>query len=222
MEAQSERGEIITKGRNDILAKAINKPEHGGRVRGVGSGVTNKQYFGFNQPTPPNQLRAKLIHMKKEMENMKNSQSLMMSFIMSSSSINQDQLKQFMSNFGNSSCSPLREKLHNSQGLDGFQLGGFSHQHSGIDKQFCASGYQGSENDRLGGFMGLLSGNGGQGWGNAGFDDFMIPSQPQHSQHEEIEPCHVNWPEQPGSQDDHNNINDYIFPQVLRKSFDFI
>ncbi|XP_063942743.1 uncharacterized protein LOC108204082 [Daucus carota subsp. sativus] len=218
LEAQSENGEISTKGRKDILAHAINKPEQGGRVRGIGSGVTNKQYFGFNRPTPPNQLRAELIHMKQDMENMKNNQKFMMSFIMSCSSISQEQLGQFLSNFGNNSCNPLNDKLHSSQGLDGSEFDGLGGQHSGFDKQFCASGYQVPENARTGGFISLVNGFGDQGPVDAHMGDFAIASQQVQ---DEIEPYHVAWPEQPQSRDEHI-INDYTFPQVKDLNLKFL
>lgn len=65
------------------MARAIKKPEHGGSVRGVGSGITNKQYFGFAKPTPPSQLRAELTGMRTEMEMMRNQQNLLISYLMS-------------------------------------------------------------------------------------------------------------------------------------------
>ncbi|KAH1189879.1 hypothetical protein GmHk_20G057562 [Glycine max] len=39
-------GSFIPHGRQDILTAAIGRPEHPGRVRAVGAGVTIKQYFG--------------------------------------------------------------------------------------------------------------------------------------------------------------------------------
>ncbi|XP_021751610.1 uncharacterized protein LOC110717260 isoform X1 [Chenopodium quinoa] len=65
LDAQAQRGEITAKGRDDVLAKAINKSDHGGRVRAVGSGVSNKAYFGYNQPTPPNRMQAQVNYLMK-------------------------------------------------------------------------------------------------------------------------------------------------------------
>ena len=46
LEEQSRQGSIVPSGRDDILNMAIGRPEHPGRVRGVGTGVTISQYFG--------------------------------------------------------------------------------------------------------------------------------------------------------------------------------
>ena len=43
---QSLQGEFTLEGRHDILAAAIGRPEHPGRVRGAGSGVGIRQFFG--------------------------------------------------------------------------------------------------------------------------------------------------------------------------------
>jgi len=43
---QTSQGGFIPEGRHDILAAAIGRPEHPGRVRGVGSGVGICQFFG--------------------------------------------------------------------------------------------------------------------------------------------------------------------------------
>ncbi|KAL5159524.1 hypothetical protein HKD37_15G043832 [Glycine soja] len=46
LEEQSRQGSIVPSGRDDILNMAIGRPEHPGRVRGAGIGVTIMQYFG--------------------------------------------------------------------------------------------------------------------------------------------------------------------------------
>jgi hypothetical protein len=43
---QSTQGSFVAEGRADILSSAIGKPEHPGRVRGVGQGVGIVSYFG--------------------------------------------------------------------------------------------------------------------------------------------------------------------------------
>jgi len=43
---QTSQGGFIPEGRHDILAAAIGRPEHPGRVRGAGSGVGIRQFFG--------------------------------------------------------------------------------------------------------------------------------------------------------------------------------
>ncbi|KAL9228004.1 hypothetical protein vseg_003628 [Gypsophila vaccaria] len=91
----AERGEIVLEGgRDDILARALKKPEHGGCVRGIGSGITNTEYFEFCRPTPPSQMRAELTSLRSEMAVMRNNHQFMMTFMMSC--LDQDQMKQFM------------------------------------------------------------------------------------------------------------------------------
>ena len=43
---QSSQRSFVSQGRDDILAVAIGKPEHPGRVRAIGQGVGIRQYFG--------------------------------------------------------------------------------------------------------------------------------------------------------------------------------
>jgi len=45
-EEQATQGSFIPHGRQDVLATAIGRPEHPGRVRAVGVSVTIKKYFG--------------------------------------------------------------------------------------------------------------------------------------------------------------------------------
>ncbi|KAH1221805.1 hypothetical protein GmHk_12G035136 [Glycine max] len=45
-EEQATQGSFVPHGRQDVLASAIGRPEHPGRVRGIGAGLTIKQYFG--------------------------------------------------------------------------------------------------------------------------------------------------------------------------------
>ncbi|KAL5191845.1 hypothetical protein HKD37_04G011069 [Glycine soja] len=45
-EEQATQGSFVPHGRQDVLTAAIGRPEHPGRVRGTGAGVTIKQYFG--------------------------------------------------------------------------------------------------------------------------------------------------------------------------------
>ena len=40
------QGSFVPQGRDDILNTAIGKPDHGGRVHAIGSGVTISQYYG--------------------------------------------------------------------------------------------------------------------------------------------------------------------------------
>ena len=45
-EEQASQASFIPYGRQDVLTDAIRRPEHPGRVRATGAGVTIKQYFG--------------------------------------------------------------------------------------------------------------------------------------------------------------------------------
>ncbi|KAH1210353.1 hypothetical protein GmHk_15G044688 [Glycine max] len=53
-EEQATQGSFIPHGRQDVLAAAIGRPEHPGRVRGIGADVTIKQYFGLAPRTSRN------------------------------------------------------------------------------------------------------------------------------------------------------------------------
>ncbi|XP_040869866.1 uncharacterized protein [Glycine max] len=44
--SQASQGSFVLHGHQDVLTAAIGRPEHPGRVRAVGDGVTIKQYFG--------------------------------------------------------------------------------------------------------------------------------------------------------------------------------
>ncbi|RZC28596.1 Magnesium transporter MRS2-2 [Glycine soja] len=46
LEEQTRQGTFVPHGREDILNTAIGRPDHGGCVRALGSGVTISQYFG--------------------------------------------------------------------------------------------------------------------------------------------------------------------------------
>ncbi|KAL5187346.1 Linoleate 9S-lipoxygenase-4 [Glycine soja] len=52
----ASQGSFVPHGRQDILAATIGRPEHPGRARVVGAGVTIKQYFGSASRTSRNQL----------------------------------------------------------------------------------------------------------------------------------------------------------------------
>ncbi|KAL5187179.1 hypothetical protein HKD37_05G012900 [Glycine soja] len=66
-EEQATQGSFVPHGRQDVLAAAIGRPEHPGRVCAAGAGVTIKQYFGSAPRTsrstsslPPNKLQDQL------------------------------------------------------------------------------------------------------------------------------------------------------------------
>ncbi|KAH1262544.1 hypothetical protein GmHk_02G005142 [Glycine max] len=46
LEEQTSQGSFVAHGRQEVLTVAIGRPEHPGRVRVAGAGVTIKQYFG--------------------------------------------------------------------------------------------------------------------------------------------------------------------------------
>lgn len=63
MDEQSSQGTFVPKGRQDILAVAIGKPDHPGRVIGVGWGVGIRQYHGpssHHQPKEDVEFREQL------------------------------------------------------------------------------------------------------------------------------------------------------------------
>lgn len=66
-------GEIQLSGRKDILATALGKKEHPGRVRGAGARVTITEYFG--EPTHDKDkmeaMEAQLLFLKRELFELK-------------------------------------------------------------------------------------------------------------------------------------------------------
>ena len=49
MQKQVSEGKVTVSGSNDVLTMALG-PEHPGRVRGVGAGISPKQYFNLPKP----------------------------------------------------------------------------------------------------------------------------------------------------------------------------
>ncbi|KAH1260894.1 hypothetical protein GmHk_02G003893 [Glycine max] len=74
-EEQATQGSFIPHGRPDVLAAAIGRPEHPGRVRAAGAGVTIKQYFGSAPWTsrsasslPPDELQQLTQQIRDQLE----------------------------------------------------------------------------------------------------------------------------------------------------------
>ncbi|KAL5124339.1 hypothetical protein HKD37_02G004751 [Glycine soja] len=89
-EEQATQGSSVPHGRQDVLTAAIGRPEHPGRVRAAGAGVTIKQYFGSaprtsrNFPSlPPEELQQLTQQIRDQLEESiteKVSRQLMASF----------------------------------------------------------------------------------------------------------------------------------------------
>lgn len=142
MDAQAQKGGISVTGRDDILAKVLKKPEHGGRVRAVGSGITNKEYFGPVERPKVAQLQDQIQTLQSQVTKLINMQQFMMAFFMASGQqntipFNPEQMRQFMvGGFG--------FNLDQCSGGNG---------HSG---QFnCSGGQAGGSSGQLGGFSQL-------------------------------------------------------------------
>ncbi|KAL5165243.1 hypothetical protein HKD37_18G050397 [Glycine soja] len=74
-EEQATHGSFVPHGRQDVLAAAIGRPEHPGRVRAAGAGVTIKQYFGSAPRTsrrafslPPDELQQLTQQIRDQLE----------------------------------------------------------------------------------------------------------------------------------------------------------
>ncbi|KAH1212624.1 hypothetical protein GmHk_14G040778 [Glycine max] len=74
-EEQATQGSFVPHGRQDVLATVIGRPEHPGRVRGIGAGVTIKQYFGSAPRTsrsasslPPDELHQLTQQIRDQLE----------------------------------------------------------------------------------------------------------------------------------------------------------
>ncbi|KAH1228253.1 hypothetical protein GmHk_10G028278 [Glycine max] len=69
------QGSFVPRGRQDVLTAAIGRPEHPGRVRAAGAGVTIKQYFGSTPRTshsssslPPEELQQLTQQIRDQLE----------------------------------------------------------------------------------------------------------------------------------------------------------
>ncbi|KAL5180174.1 hypothetical protein HKD37_01G001353 [Glycine soja] len=74
-EEQATQGSFVPHGRQDVLAATIGRPEHPGRVRAAGAGVTIKQYFGSAPRTsrsasslPPDELQQLTQQIRDQLE----------------------------------------------------------------------------------------------------------------------------------------------------------
>ncbi|KAH1193893.1 hypothetical protein GmHk_19G054825 [Glycine max] len=74
-EEQATQGSFVPHGCQDVLTAAIGRPEHPGRVRGIGAGVIIKQYFGSAPRTsrsasslPPDELHQLTQQIRDQLE----------------------------------------------------------------------------------------------------------------------------------------------------------
>ncbi|KAH1253410.1 hypothetical protein GmHk_04G010081 [Glycine max] len=74
-EEQATQGSFVPHGRQDVLTAAIGRPEHPGRVRAAGVGVTIKQYFGSapwtshsSSSLPPEELQQLAQQIRDQLE----------------------------------------------------------------------------------------------------------------------------------------------------------
>ncbi|KAL2929728.1 ATP-dependent protease ATPase subunit HslU, partial [Bienertia sinuspersici] len=135
LEAQCKSGEVVIEGRrNDILARALIKPEQGRHVFGIGSGVTMREYFGSSNPTPPSELRAEINRLQAQVQAMQDRQNQMMSLMMTY--LSEDQVTQFFTSVGNGK---LGENGGQLGGGDG-QMGGNGGQRLNGVKSTCSTG----------------------------------------------------------------------------------
>ena len=74
-EEQATQGSFVPRGRQDVLIAAIGCPEHRGRVRAAGAGVTIKQYFGsaprtshISSSLPPEELQLLTQQIRGQLE----------------------------------------------------------------------------------------------------------------------------------------------------------
>ncbi|KAH1210712.1 hypothetical protein GmHk_15G044955 [Glycine max] len=72
---QATQGSFVPHGRQNVLAAAIGRPEHPGRVHAAGAGVTIKQYFGSAPWTsrsasslPPDELQQLTQQIRDQLE----------------------------------------------------------------------------------------------------------------------------------------------------------
>uniref|UniRef100_A0A803M3L2 Transposase n=1 Tax=Chenopodium quinoa TaxID=63459 RepID=A0A803M3L2_CHEQI len=131
LDAQAKKGDLSATGRDDILAKVLKKPEHGGCVRGVGSGISNKEYFGFAGRPKVGQMLDQIQALQSQVTRMANMQNFMMAYFMACNqpSImqpNPEQMRQLMA--GGSGFGFGQSNGNNSQSG---QLGGFGGQFGG-------------------------------------------------------------------------------------------
>lgn len=127
LDAQARKGGIATAGRDDILAKVMQKPEHGGRVRAVGSGITNKEYFGSADRPKYSQMLEAIRCLRSQMDQMATMHNSMITYLMAcsqqqGSQFTQEKLRKFVihgSGLGQSS------DVDDQFGVSGGQSGGF-------------------------------------------------------------------------------------------------
>ncbi|KAL2903692.1 Odorant receptor 46a isoform A [Bienertia sinuspersici] len=226
LEAQQFQGEIDASGRNDILARALKTPEHGGCVRGVGSGVTNKHYFGYNKPTPQSQLQSDLKYVKSKLENVVNTQNLLLSYLVSSGQVNAEQLKEFDESNGNQvshQLASIQVGGSGGQGLGG-HLGGFGSSGDqglqGFSLQLASQ--QNKVSHQLAGVQ--VGGSGGHvdGFGLGGDQEcqgfnFQLPSEQNKDQDFEIQPetYHVAWPEAEYVPEKENSLSHMLYNEQV-------
>uniref|UniRef100_A0A803MY04 Transposase n=1 Tax=Chenopodium quinoa TaxID=63459 RepID=A0A803MY04_CHEQI len=219
LKGQVQRGEIVFQNqRDDILARALKKKEHGGRVRGVGSGITIKQYFGFAKPTPPSKLLRQLNYVTSEMAMLKNQNNAIMSFLLSGQNI--EGVKQLVASGigsqagvsigqGNGQCQPSSAFAQLSNAAQITNSSEFGLERDFLTKFLDRDVSQGGE--------GVISSHGIQ---HPPSQEYLeTPDIQPHSkeQENEPEPYQVSWPEYANAESSQHVYTSVSWPETYDK-----
>ncbi|XP_021845654.1 uncharacterized protein [Spinacia oleracea] len=165
LDAQAGKGVFSATGRDDILAKVLRKPEHGGAVRGVGSGITNKEYFGPAERPKLGQMMEQIQALQSQVTRMANMQQFMMAYFMgcsqpSTMQFPPEQMRQFMAGGVDGQSDQV--------GGSGGQVGSGGHIGGSGGQVGSSGGHVGSSGGHVGGSVGQVGGSGGQVGGSGG------------------------------------------------------
>lgn len=106
--SQELPGDVNKIGPDDFLSRALDRPEHSGRVRAVGAGVTPTSYFGHQQRAKKSEisvLKGEIEDMRKKMLEMQRKNEQLFEHLQQN-----NQMPTFMQQCSDQTCESLNMK----------------------------------------------------------------------------------------------------------------